>query len=217
MKTLATTMLALLAMALVAGDASAEENATAAEDPPELKPQTTCPVMGGPITKENFADHDGKRVYFCCAGCSKEFAKDPAKYIKKLEDDGVTLEKAPVAQTTCPVMGGPINKKYFADHDGKRVYFCCPACSKEFAEDPEKYVKKLEDEGFTLDSTPIPQAMCPVMNRRINKSIFADHDGKRVYFCCKGCVSAFKRDPGKYVKELEEKGISLEKAPAPAD
>lgn len=59
------------------------------------KAQTTCPVMGGKIDRKLHADHAGKRVYFCCLACLKPFNKDPAKYIKKLEDAGVTVEKAP--------------------------------------------------------------------------------------------------------------------------
>lgn len=60
----------------------------------DLQSQTTCPVMGGKINKNIFADHDGKRVYFCCPACLQTFKDDPAKYVKKLEDAGVTLEKA---------------------------------------------------------------------------------------------------------------------------
>jgi YHS domain-containing protein len=86
--------------------------------------------------------------------CPPEFKKDPAKYIKKLEDAGVTLEKTPLPQTTCPVMGGKIDKRYYADYQGKRVYFCCPMCPPEFKKDPAKYVKKLEDAGVTLEKTP---------------------------------------------------------------
>ena len=51
--------------------------------------------MGGKINKEIFADYQGKRVYFCCGGCPAVFAKDPAKYIKALEDKGVVLDKTP--------------------------------------------------------------------------------------------------------------------------
>lgn len=58
------------------------------------KKQTTCPVMGGAINSEIYADHDGMRVYFCCAGCKPKFESDPAKYIKKLRKDGV--EPSPV-------------------------------------------------------------------------------------------------------------------------
>lgn len=60
------------------------------------KEQDTCPVMGGQLmSKDYYADHDGKRIYFCCPGCDGEFKKDPAKYIKMLEDQGVELEKVP--------------------------------------------------------------------------------------------------------------------------
>jgi YHS domain-containing protein len=58
-------------------------------------PQTNCPVMGGPINKQHYSDYQGKRVYFCCPACIPEFKKDPAKYIKKLEDQGIELEKVP--------------------------------------------------------------------------------------------------------------------------
>ena len=54
-----------------------------------------------------------------------------------------------------------------------------------------------------------PQANCPVMGGKINKDIYVDHKGKRVYFCCKGCVSKFKKNPEKYIKKLEEKGVKL--------
>jgi YHS domain-containing protein len=59
--------------------------------------QTLCPVMGGVIDKTVFSDYRGKRIYFCCAPCASEFTKDPAKYIKEMEDQGIILEKAPEA------------------------------------------------------------------------------------------------------------------------
>jgi YHS domain-containing protein len=59
------------------------------------KPQTTCPVLAGNIDKNVYADYKGKRIYFCCQGCDAEFKKDPEKYMKKLQDEGVTLESAP--------------------------------------------------------------------------------------------------------------------------
>ena len=46
-------------------------------------------------------------------------------------------------QTTCPVMGGAINKDIFIVYKGKKVYFCCPGCKPEFEKNPEKYLAKL--------------------------------------------------------------------------
>jgi len=59
------------------------------------KPQTRCPLMGGEINKEVFVDHEGQRIYFCCPGCIPKFKEDPAGYIKKLEDQGITVENTP--------------------------------------------------------------------------------------------------------------------------
>lgn len=64
------------------------------------KAQTTCPVMGGAVNTNLYMDADGKRVYFCCKGCPAEFKKNPAKYISKLEKEGVTLEKVPAKDPT---------------------------------------------------------------------------------------------------------------------
>ena len=58
------------------------------------------------------------------------------------------------------------------------------------------------------------QDMCPVMNAPVNKALYVDHDGKRVYVCCKGCVGEVKKDPAKYIKQLEDAGVTLDKAPA---
>lgn len=57
-------------------------------------------------------------------------------------------------QTTCPVMGGLINKNIYADYQGNRVYFCCPPCLREFKKNPDLYVKKMKEQGITLAKSP---------------------------------------------------------------
>lgn len=47
-------------------------------------------------------------------------------------------------QTTCPVMGNPVDKTIFTLHKGKKVYFCCKPCIEKFDAEPEKYVPKLK-------------------------------------------------------------------------
>jgi YHS domain-containing protein len=58
----------------------------------QLKPQTTCPVMGEPIDKNLYVDYNGKRIYVCCADCIDKVKKNPEKYIKKLEKMGQGVE-----------------------------------------------------------------------------------------------------------------------------
>jgi YHS domain-containing protein len=57
----------------------------------------------------------------------------------------------------------------------------------------------------------VPQTKCPVMGGDINKSISADHNGERVYFCCNGCPEQFKANPEKYLAKLKKSGVELEK------
>lgn len=61
-----------------------------------------------------------------------------------------------------------------------------------------------------------PQTLCPVMGYAINKKIFVDHNGKRVYFCCNGCPETFKKEPDKYIKKLAAEGVELEAVPVQA-
>lgn len=85
----------LVAAALFAAGCDKEGTKNAGTPATAGKAQTTCPVMGGAVDKAIFVDHNGKRVYFCCEGCPETFKQDPAKYIKKLEDEGVVLERTP--------------------------------------------------------------------------------------------------------------------------
>jgi len=52
----------------------------------------------------------------------------------------------------------------------------------------------------------VPQKTCPVMGGAIDKSVFVDYKGKRVYFCCSGCPATFQADPEKYLKILADRG-----------
>lgn len=145
-----------LAAPLQAGETEHKAGSGEKTEHSERAPQSTCPVMGGEIDKEIYADHDGKRVYFCCEGCIGEFNKDPEKYLGKLKEAGQKPELLASAgpQTTCPVMGGAINKKLYADYQGKRVYFCCGGCKAPFEENPEKYLEKLRESGQKPEVIP---------------------------------------------------------------
>jgi YHS domain-containing protein len=58
-----------------------------------------------------------------------------------------------------------------------------------------------------------PQTVCPVMGDAINKNIYTDYQGSRIYFCCDGCPQEFKKNPRKYMKVLKDSGVTLEKTP----
>ena len=173
--------------------------------------QTTCPIMGGDIDKNLYVDAEGKRIYVCCAGCIEKVKADPKKYITQLEDQGITLDKTPVFQTTCPIMGGDIDKNLYVDAEGKRICVCCAGCIKKVKADPKKYITQLEDQGITLDKITVFQTTCPLNGGKIDKTSYVDAYGKRIYVCCAGCIKKVKADPKKYITQLEDQGVTLEK------
>jgi len=68
--------------------------AAAAKEPNQVK----CPVLGSPVNKKIYTDYQGKRIYFCCPPCIGEFKKNPDKFMKQIEKEGILLEDAPKPQ-----------------------------------------------------------------------------------------------------------------------
>ena len=57
------------------------------------------------------------------------------------------------------------------------------------------------------------QTKCPVMGGAINRDVFTDYNGHRIYFCCAGCDAEFHKDPEHFLKQMQEAGVMLEKTP----
>lgn len=86
------TLKSFVAVALLAGVyiplATFAEDAKPA-DAAKPYPLKTCIVSGeklGEMGKPFIYTHEGREVRLCCKGCLKDFKKDPAKYLKKLDD-----------------------------------------------------------------------------------------------------------------------------------
>ncbi len=61
---------------------------------------------------------------------------------------------------------------------------------------------------------PGPQTVCPILGGKIDRKLFVDCEGKRIYLCCPGCLPDVRQNPAKYVKQLEDAGVVLEQVPA---
>lgn len=81
----ATVLIAAFAAAPLAGFAGEKK-----EEKAKPYPMDTCVVSGeklgsGGMKVYTFV-HEGQEVKLCCKSCLKDFKKDPAKYLKKIED-----------------------------------------------------------------------------------------------------------------------------------
>ncbi|MBI4581178.1 MAG: YHS domain-containing protein [Planctomycetes bacterium] len=153
--------------------------------------QATCPLSGKPVDAGVSTEYEGQKVLFCCKGCAEKFKADPMKHMPAVYKQVYPQR----VQTECPVMGGEIDPDVSTLHNGERVYFCCKGCDKKFAASAEKYLPKLA-------AVSIAQVHCPISGNAVDAAVFAEQDGKKVYFCCGGCIAKYKADPKKFEEAL---------------
>ena len=84
----------LVALAALVSPALAEDKKAAAKP----YPLDTCLVsdekLGADAKMKTFVfTHEGQEIKLCCKSCQKDFKKEPAKYLKKLEAAGKTDKK----------------------------------------------------------------------------------------------------------------------------
>ena len=60
-----------------------------------------------------------------------------------------------------------------------------------------------EPAANTVEATG-EQTLCPGMDQPINKELFVEYKGKKVYFCCPGCEETFAKAPEKYIEKLPQ-------------
>ncbi len=61
-----------------------------------------------------------------------------------------------------------------------------------------------QGQASTSAAAATEQTVCPVMGGPINKDIFTEYKGKKVYFCMESCKAAFEKDPEKYIAKLPQ-------------
>ncbi len=168
--------------------------------------------------------------------CPKAAAKDEGKgaaceaaveAVKPSAEGAAVKGKAckaacPMAKAACTKVDGekvkaacPMTKAACTMADGEKVKAACPmaACVKA---DGEKVKADCPAEKKCCETCKPKaevkaQATCPVMGGAINKKLYVDHDGKRVYVCCQGCIAPVKKDAEKFIKALEADGVTLER------
>jgi YHS domain-containing protein len=53
------------------------------------------------------------------------------------------------------------------------------------------------------------QTHCPIGGGEVDKSVFEDYQGQRIYFCCPGCEGPFLADPEAHLTAISAKGQTV--------
>jgi len=105
---------------------------------------------------------------------------------------GAAGEEATVQKWTCPM-----HPDVISDKPGE-----CPKCGMDLV--PLKSEKDVNTVAAAM-SADIEQKMCPVLaNMPIDRNIWVEYQGKKVYFCCADCKAKFQKEPEKYLSKLPQ-------------
>jgi YHS domain-containing protein len=148
MKSVRKLLAITMALALIAGVTWAKDHSDhhgkkdstavcqkAACDSMDMAKCTDARIKGCCKKDSTAVCHQAKRDSTCAKECKHARKTEACKGDRKKCD-------ASMEQTTCPVMGGAINKDIFVEHNGKKVYFCCEECKAKYLKDPDKYPLK---------------------------------------------------------------------------
>ncbi len=102
----------------------------------------------------------------------------------------------------CPIMDEPANLALGVATDDGPVYFCCEGCIPKYQKDPGKYAAKVAAQRRALADRAKVQVTCPVSKEPVDQKVFVESNGKKVYFCCKGCAGKYQGNPAKYAAAL---------------
>jgi len=91
--------------------------------------------------------------------------------------------------------------KAMSMEDMKKQATATAAEAKKAATTAAQDAKKTATEA----AASIEQTTCPIMDgNKIDKNVFVEYKGKKVYFCCADCKTKFEADPEKYIAKLPQ-------------
>ena len=107
-------------------------------------------------------------------------------------------------------------KNHHSEKDTTKKEACCSTDSSKSGDCcSESTAGHSHDMGNQTDNSvkKVWNSVCPVTGEAIEPGApTVEHDGKLVALCCKGCISKFKKEPAKYLKNLSDDGKSFKKS-----
>jgi len=87
---------------------------------------------------------------------------------------------------------------------GSVFIYGCKKSEPEPTEPAAPTAAKIAEDTADQVVQAVEQTECPVMGGAINKALFTEYKGKKVYFCCEPCKEKFEAAPEQYVAKLPQ-------------
>jgi len=163
--------------------------------------------MGKPIVKM----YDGRQIRFCGNGCIKKFEDDSAAYWKKVNEQIVKRQMPFYPLDTCMVtgeeLGGEMGVPIDFVHKNRLIRFCCRGCLRDFRQNSNAFIEKLDAAVIASQRERYPPQTCPVSGEALDSMenpVDRVYGNRLVRFCCAGCIKRFEKNPTTYVAAIDK-------------
>jgi YHS domain-containing protein len=124
--------------------------------------------------------------------------------VEAVAEDTYPMDTCVVTGAKLGAMGDPV----VYDYEGREIRFCCAGCIKQFEQDPQKYLKKLDDAVIERDLPNYPLEIGLVtgkslMGENVEPIDFIYHN-RLVRLYDDAAVKTFMKEPEMYLKKLDE-------------
>lgn len=163
---------------------------------PPIYANTSCPIMGKPVSTRIFAETAKGRIFVCCKSCVPDI----------LENVDVAYRTAypankRVANSKCPVTGAEISKDSpTVVLQGFEFSVKDSAAAALAREESQVVLAKLNDPKLV----DLANKKCPVTGSAVTRNAFAVIDGYIVRLSSQKCIEEVEKDPAKVLAKAKE-------------
>jgi len=180
----------------------------------------TLTSMGGPVIEP----YGEREMCFCCTECISTFERDVPGFLRKIDAVVIAEQRPNYPLDQCLVNGRPLSEPdgiVEILHGDRLVRFCSAACRETLQEQPQAYLKKLDQAAIAAQFPEYPLDVCVVSGMALGsmgEPVDHLHQAQLVRFCCAGCLPTFAADPQPYLEKIDAArgGESAAEETAPA-
>jgi len=153
----------------------------------------------------------GRELRFASEANADAFEANPEKYLAEVDRRIIEQQKPWYPLSECVVsgeaFGGDMGEPIDVVYGNRLIRFCCKGCIKDFKQDPETYLNKLDAAVIESQKDSYPITTCVVSGEALGGDMGEPYDyvvGNRlVRFCCKMCDTQFNQNPAKFLARLD--------------
>jgi len=197
--------------ATAAGQVDAADKAVIAAQMPSY-PLSGCCISGKAFSAESPAIDvvvDGQLFRVCCKKCVGKVEADPKASLAKIREAVIAEQKPLWPLTTCPVsgeaFGGEMGEPIDIVIGTRYAKLCCKGCIRSAKKDPAKFIADLDAKLMPELVKAYPIDKCVISGEKLGSMgapIDMMYGHRLVRFCCKGCLSSYRKDPAGTVAKI---------------